>query len=229
MSATFVARWRRHVYESDLPAPPKLVGLALSEYADYRTGRNAYPGNRRLMGMTSYTEPTVIKALENLESVGFVKVVLKGGSKARGKRLASNYSLTIPGDDHLRRFSGQDSPGTARPLKDVCQTTKGRLVHPPGPAAASQTAAAGAASAAPGPGSPKVIDELDNALRRECKSYFATMGDDQRAEYDDAVRQLVRKRAKPDEIPERAHNSRQWYPAAPVTPIWLAAEWADLR
>ena len=73
---------------------------------------------------------------------------------------------------------------------------------------------------------------MDKALRRECRNYFAGMSDagpDRWAEYEEAVHRLVAKRANPDQVADRAQNSRNWQPARPVTPMQLADDWEGLK
>ncbi|GAA2401468.1 hypothetical protein GCM10009856_07450 [Mycolicibacterium llatzerense] len=66
-----------------------LVAAALARYADYRTGRNARPTNRRLAEDTALSERTVQRGREALRLLGLATELLRGRQRTRGERFAS--------------------------------------------------------------------------------------------------------------------------------------------
>lgn len=73
--------WRKAVCKLPIPPAQRLVLLALAEYADYQTGRDAWPGRARLMADTGMGKGTVDRALNAGRKHG---VIVQTASGHRG-------------------------------------------------------------------------------------------------------------------------------------------------
>jgi hypothetical protein len=135
---SFVEKWCEQLYESDLPAPAKFVGIAAATFADWDTGRNVRPGNARLVRMTGHGTRTVVRAYEQLEAAGFMKVVLRGRLPRPGNpRISTNRALTLPTADRAPTSASQSLVGNTVPigpqdgLRPHSPTTKASQAHHP--------------------------------------------------------------------------------------------------
>lgn len=98
MSITFENRrqWKRLVLRmpgADLSASHKTVLLALEDYADYRDGTGAHPGEQNLSEAAGVDVRTVRRALAAGTALGLIEKTAAANPKA-GK--AAEYSLTLP-------------------------------------------------------------------------------------------------------------------------------------
>ncbi|TWI12712.1 hypothetical protein [Aerolutibacter ruishenii] len=88
----FVLQWRSAVLNSAEPASTKLTLLMLAEYADTR-GANALPGMKSLAQLSSQSERTCRRALEDADGKWFTRQPVNvGGQQWRGYV----YTLRIP-------------------------------------------------------------------------------------------------------------------------------------
>lgn len=77
---SFVDLWRRAVFaDATLNTTTKLVAMALTEYADWSTGRNAWPSNATIASMCSCSTKTVTRARASLSDAGLISVREKAG------------------------------------------------------------------------------------------------------------------------------------------------------
>lgn len=90
--------WERVLRQCDFPMQnTKLVALTIATYSDTRTGKNIFPGQKRLAVHTGISERRVRDHLQALETFGLIHLQVKGSSFGRGgKGLASKYELCIP-------------------------------------------------------------------------------------------------------------------------------------
>lgn len=98
MSITFENRrlWKRLVLRmpsADLSASHKTVLLALEDYADYRDGTGAHPGEQNLSVAAGVDVRTVRRALAAGKTLGLIEQTAAANPKA-GK--AAEYRLTLP-------------------------------------------------------------------------------------------------------------------------------------
>ena len=90
--------WERLVRELDLPAPVKATAAWLATYVN-GDGTNAHPGVTALAKATGLHRATVLRSLGELEDIGLLKAVSRGGSKGVGKGMATVYELATPVDN----------------------------------------------------------------------------------------------------------------------------------
>lgn len=95
---TFESRrlWKRMVLRmpgAELSAACKTVLLALEDYADYRDGTGAHPGEQNLSEAAGVDVRTVRRALAAGRALGLIRQTAPANPKA-GK--AAEYSLTLP-------------------------------------------------------------------------------------------------------------------------------------
>lgn len=81
--------WRTALLASELPTRHKLVGVALAEYADTATGRNAFAGVRTIARLASCHRDSASRSLAELVSCGW----LEGTTRPRQTTV---YTLTFP-------------------------------------------------------------------------------------------------------------------------------------
>ena len=74
----------------------KAIGLALSLYADTRTGGNARPGHKLIAEGLDVKDRTVSRAVAHMEKAGYLKRVRRGTQTAGGNGAATVYQLTLP-------------------------------------------------------------------------------------------------------------------------------------
>jgi Helix-turn-helix domain len=96
-SEYFVVKWRKAMWESDLPAPAKLVAAAMSDHMNAR-GQSCYPTIEQLAQETSLSVRAVKQHRGDLERAGWLRLVERGGSGAKGRlgARASSYEATSP-------------------------------------------------------------------------------------------------------------------------------------
>lgn len=82
--------WRDEILDSDLPARQKLTALALSRHFDGQ-GNGAYPSLSTLARYCSCSRGSVRKAVDSLDSCGWIKVERRGTS-----RRTNVYGLRFP-------------------------------------------------------------------------------------------------------------------------------------
>lgn len=95
------------VKDTGLSAGAFRTGVALSVFADSKSGQGAHPGQAKLAEMLGITDRAVRKNLGSLESAGWIVKVSRGG-RAGVENRASVYNLRIP--------SGTSVPGTVVPI-----------------------------------------------------------------------------------------------------------------
>lgn len=95
------------VRDTSLSAGAFRTGVALSTFADSKSGEGAHPGQTKLAEMLGITDRAVRKNLDALESAGWIIKVSRGGRAGLENR-ASVYSLRIP--------TGTEVPGTQVPI-----------------------------------------------------------------------------------------------------------------
>lgn len=90
----------------ELEAPVKCTGYALASYADWKTGKDAYPGLRELATATGYrSHHTLTDALDVLRRRQLVSRQ-SSGSKSGRRGNADVYWLSLT--DRLRSEAGVD-------------------------------------------------------------------------------------------------------------------------
>jgi len=87
--------WERLIRERELPSALKLTGYALGTYVN-GDGSNAHPGIEGLVKATGLHRATVLRALSELEDLGFIHAVFRGGGKGVRRGLATVYELSEP-------------------------------------------------------------------------------------------------------------------------------------
>ena len=90
--------WERLIRELDLSSAMKLTSYALATYVN-GDGSNAHPGIAGLVKATGLHRATVIRALSELESEGFIVTVSHGGGKGAKRGNATVYALSVPVDN----------------------------------------------------------------------------------------------------------------------------------
>ena len=108
----FVVQWRKALYDSGLPATVRSVGFVMSDYADTRTGKNAFPSAQRLAHDTGLSQRRVYDYRLALVAAGFAVEVSKGGSVRGGRRSNSRFELTMPTSDSAGTTRDPESPVT---------------------------------------------------------------------------------------------------------------------
>lgn len=88
----------------------KYVGWVLARYADADTGKEIWPGRKRLAAVVGKSLRTIDSALNELCDVGLIEVVRKGGRGTGGKGYATEYRLCVP-DDLTRKMQLLDLDG----------------------------------------------------------------------------------------------------------------------
>ena len=95
------------VRDTNLSAGAFRTGVALSTFADSKTGKGAHPGQTKLAEVLGITDRAVRKNLDALQTAGWIIKVTRGGRAGLETR-ASVYDLAIP--------SGTVVPGTHVPI-----------------------------------------------------------------------------------------------------------------
>jgi DNA-binding transcriptional ArsR family regulator len=108
--------WERMIRRALIPLTVKGIALILASYAD-GDGRNARPGERRMIAVTGTSESTVRRALAELRRLGLVERVFQGGSVGR-RGQADEYRLTLPADllDRVPCLTPTRNTGHPRPV-----------------------------------------------------------------------------------------------------------------
>ena len=86
--------WRSAIAESTLPSTTRHVAVALSLYMSER-GDSAHPGPARLAQDTGLHLSTVKEKLADLERLGWVRCISRGGRRGEQRR-ANEYVATFP-------------------------------------------------------------------------------------------------------------------------------------
>jgi len=95
--SVFVAIWRDAICRSDLKATSRLVALALSVRIMDSAGGSCFPGAHKVVEATGVTIRAVRYALAELEELGWLEVVKRGGRDGKGGRgHATEYVARIP-------------------------------------------------------------------------------------------------------------------------------------
>lgn len=106
---SFVDLWRRAVFaDATLNTTTKLVAMALTEYADWSTGRNAWPSNATIASMCSCSTKTVTRARASLSDAGLISVREKAGP---GGTTICNLLMPADGMDTESTPMGTESMG----------------------------------------------------------------------------------------------------------------------
>ena len=93
----FIVLWREALRRnSGLPPAVRLVGHVMADYADTATGKNVWPGARRLADETGLSLRTVTDHRQALVRAGYAVEESRGGSLKGGKRESSKFYLKIP-------------------------------------------------------------------------------------------------------------------------------------
>ena len=87
--------WERLIRELDLPSALKLTCYALGTYVN-GDGTNAHPGITGLAKATGLHRATVLRSLAQLEELGLIQPVFRGGGKGVHRGLATVYELAVP-------------------------------------------------------------------------------------------------------------------------------------
>ena len=120
--------WRKRVLALPIPHAQKCVLIALAEYADYQTGRDAWPGRDRLMVDAGVQRVTVNRALNAGRKHG---VIVQTG--AGRKRLNAAFNLVRPDSKGLSTEPLSDSKGlSTEPLSDTKRLSTESLSEPKG-------------------------------------------------------------------------------------------------
>lgn len=90
--------WERLIRELELSSAQKVTAYALATYVN-GDGSNAHPGISGLAKATGLHRATVIRALFQLESEGFIVAVEHGGGKGAKRGNATVYALSVPVDN----------------------------------------------------------------------------------------------------------------------------------
>lgn len=108
-----VNAFRRAIWNAphDHPKPiQRLVALAMAESADWKTGRNCYPGEELIAARTGLSTRAVRENRRKLEQQGWLVLQgPRGSTKGSGTRF-TKYSLAIPTSDQGSRVT--DDPGS---------------------------------------------------------------------------------------------------------------------
>lgn len=116
--------WTRIVLgHADLTAAQKVVVIALSTYADFESGRRAFPGEQRLATDTGLGVRAVRYGLTAAVELGLIERTAL--PNRRGGR-ATTYALTMPAFTGTAVPVNKSLTGTAMPVKDV---VTGTAVH----------------------------------------------------------------------------------------------------
>lgn len=103
--------WTLLIRRLDLPKnvrAVKLVGYTLATYADFKTGENIHPGERRLMDECMLSERSVRDSMRWLRDHYLIFRRARGSNMGRA-RWADNYQLCVP-TDWRTRFPLFDDP-----------------------------------------------------------------------------------------------------------------------
>lgn len=87
--------WRSSIVESGLSSTQRHVALTLSLHMNERGG-SCFPTHDQLREETGLGRSTVIKALRELESEGWLSRVPGGGRRRGGNGQATEYTATVP-------------------------------------------------------------------------------------------------------------------------------------
>lgn len=87
--------WRSAIMDSNLSSTARHVALTLSTYMNERGG-SAFPGASRLAHDTALHLDTVKEKLRELERLGWLTCVERGGAPKGGERKANKYAATVP-------------------------------------------------------------------------------------------------------------------------------------
>lgn len=90
--------WRSEfVQHADTDVYGLAAGIVVSMAADVDTGKHARPGFASLQWLTRIKDDRTLRdRLRSLEAAGWLHVAVEGGSPKGGKRLAREWSLSIP-------------------------------------------------------------------------------------------------------------------------------------
>lgn len=101
-----VGDWHRLVARSSLTKPEKHLALTMATYANYRTGADIYPGNRKLAVAIGYSKPDLVGPhLKALRRKGWVAQVMPANER-RGR--AARYTLSAPCDADTQLIYGPE-------------------------------------------------------------------------------------------------------------------------
>ena len=87
--------WERLIRELPLSLAEKCTAYALATFVN-PDGTNAHPGIDRLVRATGSSKSTVLRALESLEGMGFIKRPGKIGGKGLPRGYATVWDLAVP-------------------------------------------------------------------------------------------------------------------------------------
>lgn len=102
--------WERLVRRAVIPWRIKGFALLLSTYAD-PDGSRVRPGQDALAAITERSDRTVRRMLDELDDLGLIELVMRGGGRGHSKR-TTVYRLTIPADllDRFELLSPAERP-----------------------------------------------------------------------------------------------------------------------
>jgi DNA-binding transcriptional MocR family regulator len=88
-------RWRESLCASELSATRRLVALVLSMHMN-AVGGSCFPGIATIARETGLGRRTVIRALQDLQTSGYLTVVERGGTARSGKPKSNSYQARVP-------------------------------------------------------------------------------------------------------------------------------------
>ena len=98
--------WMRLVGRSSLTKAEKNLARVLALYADYRTGKNIYPGNEKLARHMGYSKSEYVGTpMRGLRNRGWI-IQVSSANPRRGR--AAKYELAIPIDAEDQLVYGVD-------------------------------------------------------------------------------------------------------------------------
>lgn len=130
--------WREAFVEhAKVDAYGVLVGLVVSLSADVRTGEHAHPGLAAIVERTHIRDKRTIRdRLRQLENAGWLTVTHPGGSPKSGRRMAREWTLTVPplvASDVTSRPGTRDETGHHGPGTSDARTRYTRRARPGAP------------------------------------------------------------------------------------------------
>lgn len=187
--------WERALRESETLAPTaKLVGYALATWSTTETGADARPGSKRLQLATGKSETTVLRALQQLRTGGWL-IVVNEAERERNRYLAWEYQLTIPPSalpsTHARKSRRQEASTAAVYLSPT----------PPLPGVGDRSQAHDSHNTSAAAREPEEFDDLSNAQAAAARQLAVRlMPSITFQEAADCIRHLAARRQPPDDF-----------------------------
>jgi len=194
--------WRKAVLALPIPHAQKVVLIALAEYADYQTGRDAWPGRANLMSDCRVGKGTVDRALNAGRKHGVIVQVAPGHKGANPvfhlvRQSAPERTQSAPAVGRNRAPKRPTTDTQSAPLV-------GRLPTPiPTPNERSEAAPTGTDEVGPDltsvPPVSSVLERSDFSSTPRSSSPNAPLGNDGEPADLDAWRDALRRRHEPRE------------------------------